>query len=201
MRDDGHARLSSLAALLATLAFHAALIGAFVWTAAPGDGAAEKRVGTVRFVETTRIVPAATPPRDAHAEPPQPRPRPPRRVVATPPPLAAVATDRPSASPPASEPIAGGETDDAILRRYAALIWQEIAAHKPSGLGRRGTAHVTFSLDASGRVRSLTLARSSGDAMLDARAMAAVRFAAPFAPPPAALAPADLVFTVPLEFR
>jgi colicin import membrane protein len=50
--------------------------------------------------------------------------------------------------------------------------------------GSQGTPTVAFALDTAGRVSSASLARSSGDAELDAEALAMVRRAVPFPPPP-----------------
>lgn len=49
----------------------------------------------------------------------------------------------------------------------------------------RGTAIVRFSIAASGALAGVSIARSSGSAKLDGIALAQVRRAAPFAPPPA----------------
>lgn len=86
------------------------------------------------------------------------------------------------------------------LRHYAAQLRAAIAAHKRAGLHRTGSVELRFRLDGAGRLVSLGVARSSGDALLDAAALMAVRAAAPFAPPPPDLAPGDLVFTLPFEF-
>jgi colicin import membrane protein len=50
--------------------------------------------------------------------------------------------------------------------------------------GSQGTPTVAFAVDAVGRVSSASLARSSGDAELDVEALAMVRRAVPFPPPP-----------------
>ena len=56
---------------------------------------------------------------------------------------------------------------------------------------------VDFALDASGRVTSAALARSSGDGALDAEAVAAVRRASPLPPPPPG---APRVYLAPIRF-
>jgi TonB family protein len=50
--------------------------------------------------------------------------------------------------------------------------------------GASGQASIAFAIDAGGRVTSASLTRSSGEADLDAEALAIVRRASPFSPPP-----------------
>ena len=50
--------------------------------------------------------------------------------------------------------------------------------------GAKGIAIIGFVLDESGRVASVSLLRSSGEADLDAESVAVVNRAAPFPPPP-----------------
>ena len=64
--------------------------------------------------------------------------------------------------------------------------------------GASGVVVVAFSLDGSGHLVSVNVARSSGQSDLDAEAIATVRRAAPFPPPPAGAARS---FSVPLGFR
>ena len=97
-------------------------------------------------------------------------------------------------------PRAAATTQDDTLRSYAAQLWAAIAAHKRAGLHRRGIVRLRFAVDRSGRLAALAIAGSSGDAMLDAAAVMAVRAAAPFAPPPPDLTAADLSFTLAFEF-
>jgi colicin import membrane protein len=52
--------------------------------------------------------------------------------------------------------------------------------------GAKGIAIIGFVLDESGRIASVSLLRSSGDADLDAESVAVVNRAAPFPPPPGA---------------
>jgi protein TonB len=69
---------------------------------------------------------------------------------------------------------------------YNSKIWSAIARHKPRA-GRRGSASVTFGIAANGRLGFVRVSRSSGDARLDKLAIATVRKAAPFPPPPVRL--------------
>jgi colicin import membrane protein len=61
----------------------------------------------------------------------------------------------------------------------------------------QGVATVSFSIDASGRVTSVRLVRSSGVPSLDQEAQAMPRRASPFPPPPVG---APKSFTAPVSF-
>jgi colicin import membrane protein len=64
--------------------------------------------------------------------------------------------------------------------------------------GSQGTPTVAFAVDAAGRVSSAALARSSGDAELDGEALAMVRRAVPFPPPPPG---APRIFSASIAFK
>ncbi|HET6388292.1 TonB family protein [Hyphomicrobium sp.] len=81
---------------------------------------------------------------------------------------------------------------------YAAVVRAQVAAHKPSGGGDRGTVVIAFSVAGSGALRSARIARSSGNPGLDNRVLAAVRSAGPFPPPPGG---ANTNFAMPFYFR
>ncbi|MGH6812113.1 MAG: energy transducer TonB [Methylocella sp.] len=84
-------------------------------------------------------------------------------------------------------PTSGGEAMSYQLIVGAML---ERVKHYPESAlrrGAKGTATVGFALDESGRLVSVSLLRSSGEADLDAESVAVVKRAAPFpAPPPGA---------------
>ena len=72
---------------------------------------------------------------------------------------------------------------------YKAIVFGLLAAAKryPDGArtrGATGTAVVSFSVDATGRVRRAAVAQSSADPDLDAEALATVYRCDPFPPPP-----------------
>lgn len=67
---------------------------------------------------------------------------------------------------------------------YEAAVRARIARHKPGGLPHRGTAVVSFAISGSGGLVFARLAGSSGNGAIDDAAVAAVRAAAPFPPPP-----------------
>jgi protein TonB len=87
------------------------------------------------------------------------------------------------------------------LLEYAAHVRARLAGHKPSGRGRRGVAVVAFGLSPSGEIVYTDVARSSGNPALDRAAVAAVRDAAPFPPPPAGATPAQLQYSIPFKFE
>jgi protein TonB len=84
------------------------------------------------------------------------------------------------------------------LANYAALVRARVAANKPPGTGVRGSAVVRFGVSGSGAVISAGIGKSSGDAGLDRAAVAAVRQASPFPPPPGGR---SLSFAVPFSFQ
>ena len=66
--------------------------------------------------------------------------------------------------------------------------------------GAEGVASLAFTIDRKGNVLSSQIATTSGSAVLDAEVLALVKRAAPFPPPPAEVADADLSFVVPIRF-
>lgn len=110
-----------------------------------------------------------------------------------------------------------GVAADATTSRDSAGIDREIAGWTrglveqlernkrfPAGARARreeGTAIVLFSVDRKGAVMAARITRSSGSPALDAEALAIVRRAAPFQPPPAALSGATVPMTFPMRFE
>jgi protein TonB len=143
-------------------------------------------------------VEAATPPPPPRTQPraslePTPQPQP------TPRPRHAAAAVRPAPGPAASRAGSPGADADAYraslyARIYAAVRYPESARER----GAEGVAVVSFSFDARGQVTSATLAQSSGDAALDAEAVASVRRASPLPPPPEG---APRAYAIPLRYR
>lgn len=84
---------------------------------------------------------------------------------------------------------------------YAARVRAQVASHKPSGAGGRGTTVVSFAVTASGGLSYAGLARSSGNDALDRLALSAVRGAAPFPAPPAGATAQQLSFSIPFHFQ
>lgn len=81
---------------------------------------------------------------------------------------------------------------------YAAIVRARVASRKPPGGGQRGTVVVAFGVSRSGGLTFARVSRSSGNAGLDQRVLAAVRGAGPFPPPPPG---ANLRFAIPFHFR
>ncbi|WP_237479308.1 energy transducer TonB family protein [Lichenibacterium dinghuense] len=135
-------------------------------------------------------------------EPPRPEPRPEPQKPATPPVRAAQSS---SASPSSA---AADEAAPTVRRLSAARVatWRgKLVPHlnrfrRPLAGTEGGTARVGFTIDEDGRVTSVSLAASSGDAALDAAAEAMIRRASPFPPPPPGLGGAALSFVVPVHY-
>jgi protein TonB len=112
-----------------------------------------------------------------------------------------------AASEPRSAPAAASApspaASGALVADYQRAVAARISAVKryPDAARERapqGVAVVSFSIGASGEVAGVSIARSAGDPMLDAEAVATVRRASPFPPPPSG---APRMFSAPLSFR
>jgi protein TonB len=79
---------------------------------------------------------------------------------------------------------------------YSSKVWSALARHKPRA-GQRGSATVVFSIGMGGSLNSVSIGKSSGNARIDQLALATVRGAAPFPPPPSG--PAS--FTIRIDFH
>ena len=101
----------------------------------------------------------------------------------------------PSRAAPAASSASVGEYSDAVYARLRARQHFPEAAREADA---HGTAELTFTLDASGQLQSVSLLKSSGNADLDADALATVRRSAPFGPPPPG---APRQFPVKLHYR
>lgn len=86
------------------------------------------------------------------------------------------------------------------VNAYAAQVRARILARSPRGGGARGTTVIRFGLSSSGRLRFASIARSSGNRVLDARALAAVRGTS-FPRPPRGASSSQLRFSIPFHFR
>lgn len=110
----------------------------------------------------------------------RPKPKPP-----TPAPLHPRAETPPAAKPAAPAPAAlsaqaAGYQDAVYARITARKHYPEAAMERAP----RGVAIVRFSIDPAGQVLGAALAKSAGDSILDADALATVQRAGPFPPPP-----------------
>ncbi|HEY4847999.1 MAG TPA: TonB family protein [Methylocella sp.] len=84
-------------------------------------------------------------------------------------------------------PLAFASGGEAVSYRFIVGGMLERMKHYPETArqrGAKGIAIIGFVLDEAGRIRSVSLLRSSGEADLDAESVALVNRAAPFPPPP-----------------
>jgi periplasmic protein TonB len=153
------------------------------------------------------LAPPIVAPVHAHAsaavQQPKPRAEPPRKTEAHASIQAGPAESKtmkpvPGAARASLPAVSGAEISEyqgaVIARLSAAKRYPEAARDR----GPRGMAVVRFTIDASGQVVGVSLAQSAGDAILDGEALATVRRASPFPPPPAG---APRVFSAPLSFK
>ena len=117
------------------------------------------------------------------------------RQAASPPPAARQATaptrdERGRAAQPSLSIASWRSSLLAHLNRYK---------HFPEG-ARPAVVRVAFAIDGQGRVLSARLAQSSGDAILDAEAVAMIRRASPVPTPPAGMTTGAISLTVPVRY-
>jgi periplasmic protein TonB len=82
---------------------------------------------------------------------------------------------------------------------YSAKIWSALARKKPNA-GQPGSTTVTFAIGPAGALRFVRVSQSSGNERLDQLALATVRNAAPFPPPPI-LKDEPATYTIRIDFR
>ena len=119
--------------------------------------------------------------------------------------VAEQATGQPSSGPIAWLPMALAPADKPIAKQpaarlsgaaYSSKVWAALARNKPRA-GQRGSATVTFTIGAGGALSGARIGKSSGNAKIDQLALATVRGAAPFPPPPSG--PAS--FSIRIDFH
>lgn len=91
-------------------------------------------------------------------------------------------------------------TAESIRQSYAQTLWRHILLFKPLKLRAEGTAQVSFTLSAEGRLISCEISNSSGNTRLDEAALESLRRAQPFPPRPPGLGLQPLSFAIPFEF-
>jgi len=131
-------------------------------------------------------------PRPEVAEQPKPEPRQPPQKKAS------------KKAAPAQTAQAGGigAGQSSAMHNYFSQVAQHLSRHKrfpPQAreAGQRGVATVSFAVDGSGNVGTISLALSSGFASLDEESQAMVKRASPFPAPPNGQ---SMNFTVPVNF-
>jgi protein TonB len=149
-------------------------------------------------------IPAPSPVRPVESTPQPARARTqPRNVPARAPPPAEPREPRPTKPAPVATSAAGPAASGAEQAEYQRALIARISAVKryPEAARERaphGVAVVSFSINASGQVAGVSITQSAGDPILDAEALATVRRASPFPPPPPG---APRTFSAPLSFR
>ncbi len=101
----------------------------------------------------------------------------------------------PMALAPADKPVAK-EPQRLTGPAYSSKVWSALARHKPRA-GQSGSATVVFSIGMGGALNNVSIGKSSGNARIDQLALATVRGAAPFPPPPSG--PAS--FSIRIDFH
>jgi protein TonB len=86
------------------------------------------------------------------------------------------------------------------VREYARYVSLALSKAKPSGVGRRGSVRIKFSIAPDGSLASATITKSSGNDSLDASALGAMRHAR-FPVPPSGMSLSQLTYEVPYYFR
>ncbi|MGD9502994.1 MAG: energy transducer TonB, partial [Methyloceanibacter sp.] len=139
------------------------------------------------------------------AAPPEPAPRAEAPKQTATKPVAAPQTQAQSGGPlsrwlpmalaPADKPVATAPTR-LTGPAYSSKVWSALARSKPRA-GQSGSATVVFSIGAGGALTSLSVGKSSGIARIDQLALATVRGAAPFPPPPSGPA----TFSIRIDFH
>lgn len=147
--------------------------------------------------------PQTAPPQPRASQLAKPRAEPPRaapaRAPTTAPAEPRLNKQQPAAPLKAAAPAASG----AEIAAYQGAVAARLSAVKryPEAARERaphGVAIVSFSIGATGQAAGISLSQSAGDAALDAEAIATVRRASPFPPPPSG---APRTFSAPLSFR
>ncbi|UMA66585.1 TonB family protein [Roseivivax marinus] len=92
----------------------------------------------------------------------------------------------------------GQQAGNAAASNYRGAVMRRISRLGPLRTNRSGTAQVRFTVSGSGALAGIEIAASSGSGALDGAALAHIRQAAPFPPPPAG---APRTFTIRLAAR
>jgi protein TonB len=187
----------------------------------PVEDPEEKPDPVVQEVEKPIEKPPEMPNADAVLTPPPPRP--PEPVKKPPPKVKTVDKKKPidpkktrapqTTAPPTSQAqradtaaapfSSASETPSISPASWRGALMAHLNRHKrfPPGAAGTGTATVAFTIDRSGRVLSARLVRGSGDAALDAEAVALPRRASPVPAPPPNVSGGSVTLAVPIRFN
>ncbi|MEL6414897.1 MAG: TonB family protein [Pseudomonadota bacterium] len=86
---------------------------------------------------------------------------------------------------------------NAAASNYPGKVQADIARTRKKRAGARGTAHIRFTVTASGGLGSVRVSRGSGNSKVDRAAVAHIQRSAPFPKPPPG---AQRTFVIPIEF-
>lgn len=203
-----------IGAASAAIAIHVAVGAAMLRTHAPTEGLAAGEGGsqTVMVVELVSL--ASTDGGDSPASAGQAPHAPPAAAVSPSPttvPDPAPHDATPSAASPSESPGDGNDIAASAVTGGAApyrdLLLSHVRRYREYPLEARlqraeGTARVRFILDREGRVQRVWLDDSSGHDSLDEAALAAIRRADPFPPPPRTASPyIDIILPISFDLR
>jgi TonB family protein len=120
------------------------------------------------------------------------------------PPLPETPATPPAAASPAPTPSPPGpaKPSPAVASWQQALVARldRIKSYPPQANGAEGVVTVGFRIDRQGKVVTSQVVKSSGSSVLDAAALALIKRASPFPPPPAELSDGDLSIVVPIRY-
>lgn len=103
--------------------------------------------------------------------------------------------------PAAPQPNAAADTRRAALAAYLDALAEAVHARRAAPAGLAGNAAVALEVDAAGRFSAVALRRGSGDPVLDADALDAVRAASGAVPRPRALGGGPLAVVLVVKYQ
>ena len=109
-------------------------------------------------------------------------------------------TSKPQQESPAGAVTASPSPEIASWQQALAAHLNRFKRFPARGRNAEGIVTVDFKIDRRGSVVSSRILKSSGSEVLDAEALAVIRRASPFPPPPAGVADDALSFVVPIRF-
>ena len=176
----------------------------------PTEAAAVEVVSTDATAETVvaQAVPAPPAPPAPVQKPPEPRPDPMPRPTTRRPPSAAPsnASQRRQSASREDTGASAASADPNVFNRYAAQLAAALRSRlrfpdeaRARGIG--GSAVLRFTIDRSGRVLGASLARSSGETILDRAALATASPGSMLPAVPPGIPQQQLTFSVPLRFN
>ncbi len=144
--------------------------------------------------------PSPTPVETPTPQPAAPEPDPPSdlAVPSAPPSAPEVAPQAVGPQPGEIKPTVSLRTS--LWQRGLVARIERFKRYPARAAGRFGVARIVFTIDRQGRLTDVRMVGSTGSAALDDEAIATVRRAAPFPPPPDAVSADQLSFVVPIRY-